>query len=59
VGDKRRLDIHAFVERKSVLHLSKMHVLVEPTDMEEAEDWIQTAMTAAYKGEDCVYFTTP
>lgn len=50
-GEKRRLDLHTLIQKGSQLRLSTMHVLVEPINSPEADEWVATAMTAAYGGE--------
>ncbi|ORY28466.1 ATP-NAD kinase-like domain-containing protein [Naematelia encephala] len=47
-GQRRRLDLFALIQKGHELRLSTMRVLIEPTDVPEAEEWIQTAMQAAY-----------
>ena len=49
-GDKARLDVHTLIAKGSSLRLTKMHVLVEPNRVSEAEQWAQMAMAAAYEG---------
>ena len=49
--NRRRLDIHALGSNRGGLHLSKLHVLVEPSQAEEAERWVETTMKAAYGGK--------
>jgi hypothetical protein len=49
-----RLDIHTLLEKGSSLRLSTMHVLVEEANMKEAPLWLETAMGAAYAGEQSV-----
>lgn len=49
-----RLDIHTLLEKGSSLRLSTMHVLVEEANMKEAPLWLETAMRAAYAGEQSV-----
>ena len=36
------------------LNLTKLHVLVEASQVGEAEQWVETAMQAAYGGESLV-----
>lgn len=45
------MDLHALSSARGGLHLTKLHVLVEPSQVEEAETWIETAMQAAYPRE--------
>jgi hypothetical protein len=51
LGQHRRLEIHSLIEKGSNLRLSKMHVLVEPINGPDAEQWVEMAMSAAYGGE--------
>jgi sphingosine kinase len=51
LGQHRRLEIHSLIEKGSNLRLSKMHVLVEPINGPDAEQWVDMAMSAAYGGE--------
>ena len=50
VGDNTRLDLHTLLSKGSHLRLSVMHVLVEPVNVPDAQDWIGTVMDAAYAG---------
>lgn len=50
-GEKRRLDLYTLFQKGRQLRLSVMHVLVEPIDLPEAEQWVVTAMKAAYGGQ--------
>ncbi|WVQ82967.1 hypothetical protein IAT38_005103 [Cryptococcus sp. DSM 104549] len=47
-GQNRRLDLHCLSGRGTNVKLSKLHVLVEPINVPEAEEWVQTIMAAAY-----------
>ena len=49
-GSRRRLDVHVLISKgtSSDYHLSKMHVLVEPIHIPEAEEWVEETMRAAY-----------
>jgi hypothetical protein len=48
---RSRLDLHALNSARGGLHLTKLHVLVEPSQVDEAEKWVEAAMKAAYGGE--------
>lgn len=48
---RTRLDLHALNSARGGLHLTKLHVLVEASQVGEAEQWVETAMQAAYGGE--------
>ena len=50
-GKKCRLDLHTLIAKGTRLRLSKMHVLVEPINVPEAEEWVNVAMSAAYESE--------
>ena len=49
------LDLHALIGKGDShdknLRLSKMHLLVEANHLEEAGNWVQTVMMAAYAGK--------
>lgn len=50
-GGKTRLDLHALVQKGAkshALHLTKIHVLVEPSHAADAEAWCAELMAAAY-----------
>lgn len=50
-GSKTRLDLHALVQKGSKshdLHLTKIHVLVEPSHVADAQNWCKELMKAAY-----------
>lgn len=49
-GKPVRLDLHTLVGKGNNLRLSKMHVLVEPINLPEAEEWVEMVMEAAYIG---------
>ncbi|WVF69189.1 hypothetical protein IAT40_003964 [Kwoniella sp. CBS 6097] len=49
-GETRRLDLHCLAAKGSELRLVKLHVLVEPINLPEAEEWVHTVMDAAYTG---------
>ncbi|OCF42065.1 D-erythro-sphingosine kinase [Kwoniella heveanensis CBS 569] len=49
-GETRRLDLHCLRAKGNELSLTKLHVLVEPINLPEAEEWVQTVMDAAYDG---------
>jgi hypothetical protein len=51
VGQKTRLDIHVLLAKGSNLRLSVMHVLVEPLNVPDAEEWVGMVMDVAYAGE--------
>jgi sphingosine kinase len=53
MGQQRRLDIHTLIQKGRYLRLSQMHVLVEPINGPEAEQWVDLAMLAAYGGASC------
>jgi sphingosine kinase len=48
---RSRLDLHALSSARGGLHLTKLHVLVEPSQVKEAEKWVEAAMRAAYGGQ--------
>ena len=50
-GHQRRLDLNTLIRKKDHVHLSSIHVLVEPINVPEAEEWVATAMSGAYEGE--------
>ena len=50
-AERRRLDLHALIQKGSHLRFSTMRVLVEPINVPEAEQWVDTAMRVAYAGE--------
>ncbi|KAK4689535.1 sphingosine kinase, partial [Tremellales sp. Uapishka_1] len=45
----RRLDIHALIQKGTSLSLVKLHFLVDAINVPEAEEWVKTAMRAAYE----------
>lgn len=50
-GGKTRLDLHALVQKGAkshALHLTKIHVLVEASHSQDAEQWCAELMAAAY-----------
>lgn len=47
-GQQRRLDLHTLLAKGSSLKLTKLHVLVEPMNLPEAEEWVEVAHSAAY-----------
>ncbi|WVQ96696.1 hypothetical protein IAU59_003802 [Kwoniella sp. CBS 9459] len=49
-GETRRLDLHCLNAKGNELRLVKLHVLVEPINLPEAEEWVHTVMNAAYTG---------
>ncbi|WWC62565.1 uncharacterized protein I303_105161 [Kwoniella dejecticola CBS 10117] len=56
LGEKRRLDLHSLggsgglKSNTSSLKLVKLHVLVEPINVPEAEEWVETIINASYRG---------
>ncbi|WWC70765.1 uncharacterized protein I206_104716 [Kwoniella pini CBS 10737] len=56
LGDNRRLDLHSLggsgglKNDTSSLKLVKLHVLVEPVNAPEAEEWVETIMSSSYRG---------
>jgi len=49
-----RLDLHALNSARGGLHVTKLHVLVEPSQVAEAEQWVETTMQAAYGGKQLI-----
>ncbi|KAK8858569.1 hypothetical protein IAR55_002798 [Kwoniella newhampshirensis] len=44
----RRLDLHSLSQKDRTLRLVKLHVLVEPINVSEAERWVDNIMSASY-----------
>ncbi|ORX40105.1 ATP-NAD kinase-like domain-containing protein [Kockovaella imperatae] len=44
----QRLDIHVLIAKGRHLRLSKLHVLVEPINSDEARVWVESTMASAY-----------
>ncbi|EIW73704.1 hypothetical protein TREMEDRAFT_67509 [Tremella mesenterica DSM 1558] len=49
-GTRRRLDLSSVIRKGRTCHLSQIHVLVEPINVPEAEEWVEAVMLAAYRG---------
>nr|XP_019045641.1 D-erythro-sphingosine kinase [Kwoniella bestiolae CBS 10118]OCF24571.1 D-erythro-sphingosine kinase [Kwoniella bestiolae CBS 10118] len=49
-GQNQRLDLHTLVGKGDTLKLTKLHVLVEPINIPEAEEWCGNIMGLAYRG---------
>ncbi|WWD18462.1 hypothetical protein CI109_102914 [Kwoniella shandongensis] len=47
--NNRRLDLHSLAQKDHSLRLVKLHVLVEPINIAEAEQWVDNIMSASYQ----------